>query len=59
MSSADIDHLAIDPARTQGARMFRLAESVSAIVVDHTLKDGLEAAGFKTLSFLSDADWVS
>lgn len=59
MSSADIDHLAIDPARTQGARMFRLAESVSAIVVCSTLKDGLEAAGFNTLSFLSDADWVS
>lgn len=59
MSSADIDHLAIDPARTQGARMFRLAESVSAIVVCSTVKDGLEAAGFNTLSFLSDADWVS
>ena len=59
MSSADIDHLAIDPARTQGARMFRLAESVSAIVVCSTVKDGLEAAGLNTLSFLSDADWVS
>jgi len=56
--SADIDHLVIDPARVAGARMFRLAESVSAIVIDQQVRDALEAAGFTSLSFLLPEQWA-
>lgn len=58
MISADIDHLVIDPSRVAGAHMFRLGESVSAIVVDEQVKSGLEAAGFDTLTFLPPDQWV-
>lgn len=58
MISADIDHLVVAPDRIAGAHMFRLGESVSAIVVDQQVRDGLIAAGFDTLSFLPADQWV-
>lgn len=58
MISADIDHLELDAARIGGARMFRLAESVGAIIVDQQIKDGLEADGFDSLTFMQPEQWV-
>ncbi|RKG93161.1 imm11 family protein [Corallococcus terminator] len=56
--SADIDSLAIDPARALGARMFRLAESVNAILVHAAVKEAIESAGISTLTFLAPEDWA-
>ncbi|PKO56226.1 MAG: hypothetical protein CVU25_10675, partial [Betaproteobacteria bacterium HGW-Betaproteobacteria-19] len=58
MISADIDHLEVDTTRIDGARMFRLAESVGAIIVDQQIKDGLEADGFDSLTFMQPEQWV-
>ncbi|MCY1019308.1 imm11 family protein [Pyxidicoccus sp. MSG2] len=56
--SADIDSLAIDPAKTRGALMFRLAEAVNAIIVHEQVKAAVEASGIGTLTFMSPEDWV-
>ncbi|NOK21586.1 imm11 family protein [Corallococcus carmarthensis] len=56
--SADIDSLAVDLDKTRGALMFRLAESVNAIVVHASVKDAIEAAGISTLTFLEPEDWA-
>lgn len=58
MIDADIERLVIDPTRVSGSLMFRLAESVSGIVVHESIRDGLLAAGFHTLSFLRPEEWV-
>lgn len=56
--SVDFDSLVIDPARTHGALMFRLAESVNAIVVHENVRAAIEAAGIDTLTFLQPEDWT-
>jgi hypothetical protein len=58
MISADIDSLGIDAKRTHGALMFRLAESVNAIIVHESVKNVIEAAGIDTLTFLEPEDWA-
>ncbi|WP_147441763.1 imm11 family protein [Corallococcus exercitus] len=58
MGSADIDSLAVDLDMARGALMFRLAESVNAIVVHARVKDAIEAAGISTLTFLEPEDWA-
>jgi len=42
----DFDKLVVDEKKTQGIRMFRLAESSNAIMVHETLRDGLLEKGF-------------
>lgn len=59
MISADIDSLTIDESKTRGALMFRLAESVTTIVVHESVKRAIEAAGIDTLDFIEPDDWVS
>ncbi len=56
--SVDFDGLGIDPTKTGGLDMFRLAESVNGIVVSKRLKDGILKAGIKTLEFMEPEDWV-
>lgn len=58
MVSVDFDSLAIDAARARGALMFRLAESVSGIVVHESVRKAVEAAGIDSLSFTVPADWA-
>lgn len=58
MVSVDFDSLAIDAARARGALMFRLAESVSGIVVHESVRKAVEAAGIDGLSFTVPADWA-
>lgn len=56
--SVDFSALAIDNAKTNGELLFRLEESVSAIVVHASLKARIEAAGIDTLQFLHPSEWA-
>lgn len=56
--SVDFDSLVIDEGKTRGALMFRLAESVNAIVVHESVKNVIEAAGIDTLTFIPPEEWV-
>jgi len=50
--------LVIDEAKTRGALLFRLAESVNGIVVHETIKNAIEATGIDTLTFMPPEEWV-
>jgi Immunity protein family (Imm11) len=58
MISADIDSLALDDTKARGALMFRLAESVNAIIVHDSVRQAVLAAGIDTLTFLEPEDWA-
>lgn len=58
MRSVDFDSLAIDETSARGALMFRLAESVSGIVVHESIKLAIESSGIDTLTFISPEQWV-
>ena len=52
----DFDSLAVDERKARGALIFRLAESVNAILVHERLRDRLVASGFGNLEFLEPSD---
>ncbi len=56
--SVDFDSVKINESKTRGALMFRLAESVNAIVVHESVKNAIEAAGIDTLTFIPPEEWV-
>lgn len=56
--AGNILSLSVDEARARGLLMFRLAEAVNGIVVHHTLKAAVEAAGIDTLSFIEPSQWA-
>lgn len=58
MVSADIDSLALDQATMRGALMFRLAESVNAIIVHDSVRQAILDAGIDTLTFLEPEEWA-
>ena len=58
MISMDLDSVSIDENATRGALLFRLAESVNAIVVHEKVKEQLEAAGINTLTFIEPENWA-
>lgn len=58
-ASASFDSLAIDESRVGGLLMFRLAEALSTIVVHRTVRERVEAAGIRTLSFYVPSDWTT
>lgn len=53
------DSLVIDEKLARGQLMFRLAESLSAIIVHQRVKDHLTARGFDMLTFRDPAKYVS
>ena len=53
------ERLVIDPSRTRGARMFRLAEDPTHVWVDDDLVDQLQAAGMSHLRFLRPSQVAS
>ena len=55
---ADIMSLQIDGLKTGGALMFRLAETVTGLVVHEKVKRAVEAAGFPNMVFHHPADWA-
>jgi hypothetical protein len=58
MVSMDFDSVVIDENATRGALMFRLAESVNAIVVHEKVKQYLEESGIDTLTFIPPEEWA-
>ncbi|WP_163997959.1 imm11 family protein [Pyxidicoccus caerfyrddinensis] len=56
MIDSDIDHLVVDPSKTGGALMFRLAEAVNVILVHEKVKTAIEAAGIDTMTFMLPED---
>ena len=54
----DFDSLSIDERRTRGARMFRLAECVTAIVIHERVKNQLVHDGIPYLDFVEPRDFV-
>ena len=53
----DFDSLAIDEGKASGHRLFRLAENVSAIIVDDAVKKEVERRGIPGMTFYDPADW--
>jgi len=53
------DSLVIDERRARGQLLFRLAESLGAIIVHQRVKDHLLARGFDMLTFRDPAKYVS
>jgi hypothetical protein len=58
MISMDFDSVIIDEQATRGALLFRLAESVNAIVVHEKVRQHLEASGIDTLTFIPPEEWA-
>jgi uncharacterized protein DUF1629 len=57
MIDVDFESLAIDESKAQGHHLFRLAESVNAIIVDEIVKDAVEARGIPGMVFYDPEDW--
>ena len=53
----DFESLVIDETKTGGALLFRLAESVSAVVVHEKVKTEVEASGIEGMIFLGPGEW--
>lgn len=54
----DFDSLAIDADRATDLLMFRLAESVSGIVVHESVKAHIEQRGIKYLDWIEPGSWI-
>jgi hypothetical protein len=55
---ADFDSLSIDPKRAAPFRLFRLAESVNAIVVDESVKTEVKRRKIEGMRFYDPANWA-
>jgi hypothetical protein len=58
MIDAFFESLVIDEAKTKGALMFRLAESVGAIIASDRVKAKIEAAGIPYMVFYGPGEWA-
>jgi hypothetical protein len=58
MIDADFQALVIDEAKTGGALMFRLAESVNALVVHERVRKHIEANAIPNLVFYGPGEWA-
>lgn len=54
----DFDSVAIDERTPRDFKMFRLAESVNALVVHRSVKEHLESLGGFELTFTEPKDWI-
>lgn len=57
MIDVDFDSLSIDEERAAPFRLFRLAESVNAIIVDDHVRDEVERRGIPGIEFWDPEDW--
>ena len=48
-----------DESKAHGLPIFRMAESITAIVVHESVKKAIEAAGIDTVEFIKPEDYVS
>lgn len=53
-----ISGFVVDPKKTNGAKLFRLAENVMTTLVSDQIKNAIEAAGINTFSFTAPEDWI-
>jgi len=58
MISADIDSLTVDATKAGGALMFRLAESVNALVAHERVQTHVESAGIDGVAFIEPSEWA-
>lgn len=58
MIDASIDQLKLDPDKTRGALMFRLAENVSIVVVHQRVARAIEASKFDGVRLLNIGDVI-
>jgi hypothetical protein len=58
MTDSDVDSLAVNEGAAGGALMFRLAESVNAIVVHERVQEYVEAAGIDGVAFVEPSQWA-
>ncbi len=58
VTDVDFEGLTIDESKTDNASMFRLAESVSGIVIHEKIKTALESANIPYLDFILPEDWI-
>jgi hypothetical protein len=58
MISADIDRLGVSEGAAREMLVFRLAESVNAILVHERVQEQIEAAGITGVEFLDPEDWA-
>ena len=56
--SMQFDELVINPVEARGLLMFRLAESLSTILVHAKVKDAVEARGIEPIGFIKPEDWA-
>lgn len=57
MIDTDFDSLAIDEKKAIPFKLFRLAENVSAIIADSTVKEMVEQCKIKGMEFYDPQDW--
>lgn len=57
MIDVDFESLAVDETKAAPFRLFRLAESVNAIVVDDVVKNEVERRGIPGMVFYDPEDW--
>lgn len=56
---ASIHKFVADESKAHGLLMFRMAESVTAIVVHESVKNAIQAAGIDTVKFINPEDYTS
>ncbi len=54
---ADFDGLVIDEEKAMGSLLFRLAENISAIIVDDIVKNEIEKRGIPGIVFYASGEW--
>jgi hypothetical protein len=54
----DFDSLAIDESKARGLLMFRLAESVNAIVVHESVRAHIEKHNIPHIDFVEPSQWI-
>lgn len=55
---ADFDRLVLDESKCNGLLLFRLAENITAIVVDESVKKEVERRGIEGIFFYASGEWA-
>jgi hypothetical protein len=56
-TDVDFDRLVLDETKRPGLRLFRLAEKLSAIIVDEAVKDAVARSGIGGIVFYESGTW--
>jgi len=58
MVGADFDRLVMDESKCQDLLLFRLAENITAIIVDEVVKNEIEKRGIEGVFFYPSGEWA-